>query len=358
MASLRGTPLQLYPPFVQPSFSNFTINSGGGSIDRLSWVLQMPPDVTDTLTHIGFRYGTRTGTPVAHDIGFQGFGATRLPDGTWLGGGSPKKGSFTPPADTTWNSTAREIALDNSHTFARGEILCIVCEPTGTPDGSNNSSFTRHITKAAVMPYNATQTDGGSWTRNTNWPCIWVKSATRVYGWPCLAVFSTNIATNGHRQANKLTLPAGSGDTKQCIGLHYSLGNATAGGSLIFGVWNAAGTAQTAITVDTDGLSAGEGWIYFDDTPVNINFGTAYYYGIERVDVNSRLDGIEVNAADDMGAYPMGTACVASAWDTSSWSDTTTRRFLCNPIFEDMTEPSAAGGGLLVHGGMVGGIRG
>ena len=351
MASLRGVPLYLYPSHETLSFSNFTINSGGGTIDRLSWSIQMPADTTDTLTHICFRYGVRTGTPVAHDIGLQGFDTSRMPDGTWKGGGSPNKGSFTPPADATWDSTWREIALDNSYVTSRGEILCVVVEPTGTPDGSNNSSFTRTTGPTFGFPTTQTQTDGGSWTRANSLPLIAVKSATRVYGIPAVAAFGTNIGTNGHRQANKLTIPAGVGNTFQVIGLQARIASPAAGFNFKLGIWDGAGTELTGISLDSDGFTSTLVTVYFDDAPVSLDCGTAYYFGMERVDTTTRIAGVDVHDANDMTAYPFSTDCHGATWDGASWTNVTTRRHFCFPILEDITEPSGGGGAALLLGG-------
>lgn len=348
MATHRA-PLLLYPrPSSTPAFTNVTINSGGASIDRLAFSFQMPPDVTDTLTHICFRYGLRTGTPVAHDIGLQGVDASGNPDGTWKGGASPNKGTFTPPADATWDATWREIALSNSYATARGEIFYIVLEPTGTPDASNNSSFTRHISHVSGFPRNYVMTDGGAWTPNSNYPVVAVKSATRVYGFPVVSAFDTNMTTAGHRQVNKLTLPAGSGDTFQVSGLLVLLQGTFPGTSLILGIWDGAGAVVTAITVDADVFISGiVHEVRFDDAPVTLNYGTAYYYGLERVDATSgsRIPGLEVNAAADMEAYPFGTSCHGATWNGTSWTDVATRRHICSPILEDVTEPTASDSG-------------
>jgi hypothetical protein len=344
MASVGGMILGLTPSGYDAagSFANFTINSKTSpGIDRLAWSLQMPPDIAgDTITHIGLRYGVRSGTPVAHDIGFQGWGTDGLPDGTFLGGGSPNKGPFTPPADTTWNSTWQWIALTNSYATSRGEQLMIVLEPTGEPDGSNNSSFTRSAGFSnSGISRNFAQTNGAAWSSPANtFPVIAVKSATRVYGHPMEATFSTNMGTAGHRQCNLLTIPSGCFGSLKVIGLEF-IGLGTAAGSVILGAWNAAGTSLTEVTIDTDRLiaSAARSRVYFDDSPVTLTAGTAYYFGMEYVDVACRIAGFDVDAAADMAAYPFGTACYAASWNGSAWTETNIRRHQINLIVDDIT---------------------
>src|SRR5262245_6559267 len=79
------------------------------------------------ISRLGFRYGTRTGTPPTYRISLQGVDGSGLPDGTIKGGGSPASATFTPPADTSWNSTWQWINLSNTYTTAnRGEKLATV----------------------------------------------------------------------------------------------------------------------------------------------------------------------------------------------------------------------------------------
>src|SRR5690349_18160435 len=113
MADVKRTQALGGPVVIQsgtPSFYNQVIDSGGASIDRIAHVLQLP---ADTWTHVGFRYGARTGTPVQHKTGLQTPDASGNPDGTYLGGGSPASGTFTPPADATWDGTWQWVALAN-----------------------------------------------------------------------------------------------------------------------------------------------------------------------------------------------------------------------------------------------------
>src|SRR3990167_2686468 len=72
------------------------------------------PQLIDTITHLGFRYGLRTGTPPTYRVSLQALGGAAKPTGTVLGGGSPASATFTPPADTTWDTTWQWVALTNS----------------------------------------------------------------------------------------------------------------------------------------------------------------------------------------------------------------------------------------------------
>lgn len=345
-----------------PTTSSFAIDSGGGSIDRLAWSVQTEEAVT--ISHLGFRYGTRTGTPVQHRIGLQGINTSGNPDGTYLGGGSPNSGTFTPPANATWDGTWQWVALDNAYSASRGEKLMIVLEPVGTPDGSNNSSFTRGLTNYRsfnAFPVSLAQTDGGAWAKsNAVYSIIgWKNSgATIVQGCPIEALFTTDIGTNGHRQACKLALPTGFGTSIKVTGVRF-LGDSTASGTFRIGIWDAAGSVIQAVDFDSDILATqAEGAVYevyFDDTPSTLNTGTTYYFGIERVDVAIGLFGASVDTTAELIALPYSAAILAT-WNGSAWSDDTITKPFIELILDDWTAPSGGGGGLKIAG--VGGLAG
>src|SRR5438105_4685448 len=77
--------------------------------DQIEYIFQAAEAIT--ITRLGFRYGTRTGTPPTYQVSLQGVDGTGVPDGTVKGGGSPASATFTPPADATWDATWRWVTL-------------------------------------------------------------------------------------------------------------------------------------------------------------------------------------------------------------------------------------------------------
>ncbi len=333
-------------------FSNLLIDSSG---DKLAVAFQA--DVADTITHLGFRYGVRTGTPAVHKISLQGVGTTGLPDGTVKGGGSPASKTFTPPADTSWNSTWQWVQLDNSYTTTRGEMLAWVIEySSGTVDGSNNSTFTYLATNTAEsrisVPYPLIDSTGSWAKQNAGYPVWGYKSASNAYGLPILTVPSTvtTLGTNGHRAALKFTLPAGSGDTFKVAGAIFSV-STPASADWKFGLWDAAGSVIQDVTLDADYTSAiGSAFrshrVIFDESSLTaLNFGTAYYLGVERTTVSCALAQVDVSAANDLKALAGGDGFHLATWNGSAWSDVATARPFVKPIFDDWTEPAGGGSG-------------
>lgn len=348
-------------PSATPAASNHSVDA---ATDGVGWSLQARG--TEAITHIGFRYGVRTGTPPTFVATLESVvSTTGLPDGTDIGGGSPTAATFTPPADATWDGTFQWVALTNSYTPTRGQVLAItIRHSSGTIDGSNNSSFTSHYNnfigttnnRQFPMPIRLT---AGTWSKQNNSAIFGVRTATTRYGFPIQDFYVTRSAsTVGHRQALKFTLPADSGDTFTVIGarLNVSLSGA-AGKNPVLGLWSASGVIQD-ITLDADWVnnasSSYTGYdFYFNEASLTaLSFGTAYYLGLEVGDaVNGGVivNGLQLASADDQDAFAGGSDFVLSTFDGATWTDDATVRPFVEPIISDITEP-AGGGGTTIAG--------
>lgn len=323
---------------------------------------------SDTITHFGFRYGSRTGTPPVYIGGYQALDASGNPDGTYLGGGSPASGTFTPPADATWNSTWQWVALANGIALTRGTMYARVIEySSGTINGSNFSSFNQTVSIGLYdrwgIGYTAVNT-GAGWSKTTQ-GLVAYKSATTVYGLPLQAYSTSSLGTNGHRATCKLTIPTNLCSTYKVRGLRLLADSESAAGSNKFGVWNAAGTALQTNTLDSDAhvnptntKRALE--VIFPGTLEALSAGTPYYFGIERVGSTCLLDYLVFAAANDLLSQPYQGDAILATWNGSAWADTTTGLPPMELMLEDVTAP-AGGGGLVspiifTDGGLI--IRG
>lgn len=323
-------------------FSNLALDA---STDKIGAVFQAPEAAT--ITHVGFRYGTRTGTPPTYKIGLQGVTTGGLPDGTYLGGGSPASATFTPPADATWNGTWQWIALDNSLAVTRGQVLTLVVEySSGTVDGSNNGTFTYILTKTVMSertgsPYAVTNT--GSWGKETvGQPAFGFKSASKTYGNPWEDATTTALGTNGHRAALRFALPAGSGDTFKVAGLRATL-DGPASADWKFGLWDAAGTMIQDVTIDADFAAVLTGvarnyTVFFDEASLTaLNFGTAYYVGVERTTVSCGLYSVDVDSSAELTGVYGGSEFYLATWNGSAWTAVQTKRPTLELILDDAT---------------------
>lgn len=351
-----------HPQASAPSFTNHSLDA---TTDGVAFVFQARD--TNPITHIGFRYGARTGTPPTYVATLEGVSTTTgAPDGSDLGGGSATAKTFTPPADATWDGTWQWIALTNSYTPTLGQVLCFTIRySSGTVDASNFSSITRTLndlgpTVNLRFPYTSVLT-AGTWANSATHTVFGVRTAATRYGFIAESIEGTRTAsTVGHRQAMKFTLPAGSGDTFKVRGVRFSGSLAGAAGKTpVLALWSGASALQN-ITLDTEqnanaSISGVRTYQYFFDDSSTLSFGTTYYIGLEVADATNGgviLQGIGIAAAEDGDAYPGGASnFILSNYNGSSWTDDATIRPLVELILEDVTEPAGGGGAALLIGG-------
>lgn len=346
--------------------TNFAVDS---STDGIAFGFQA--ENTDAITHLGFRYGARTGTCPTYSIRLESQDATTgFPDGTDIGGGSATAATFTPPADTTWNNTIQWVALTNPYTPTRGQFLMATIRySSGTVDASNNSSFATHMNSG----FGNTQTypialslASGTWAKITNTLSVayGYRTATARYGGFRIGSFNTAISTTGHRHAMHWTPPAGHGDTFQVGKMQLVLTTPNAANAVKFGIWNAAGTALQDIQFDSDYLASngtrrGVEIVFDESSLATLSYGTKYYFGIEVVGSASIvLAGLQLQEAADRAMWPMSTTRGFSVWDGASWTDNDTVLPSVMPMLADITEPTGGGGGMLIHPGMGGRLAG
>lgn len=338
----------LSPGEMKGDMALFTSQVNSTSGRKVAFAFQVPKAIT--ISKVQFRYGARTGTPPTYICGLQGLDSSGNPDGTYKGGGSPASATFTPPADTTWNSTIREITLANSYAASAGEFLALVIEySSGTVDASNNSSFTLGLQNPegqnTGFPYCLENT--GSWSKRTpEKPIFGISNGTTVYGFPVQTMNGSGIATAGHRVALRGLLASGWGSTYKVRGIRFLGRFGVVGVTHKIGIWEGT-TEKAALTFDSDFRAATSGdtsiYTYLFDSPVSLNYGTAYYFGIENVGGGSTLfvADFQVGATDQLQALPGGAEFYRSTYNGSAWTDENTKRPLISLIMDDITKPVA-----------------
>lgn len=328
------------------------------SNEGIGWVFQ--PFNADPITHIGFRYGARTGTPPEFSVALEGVDGGGLPDGTDLGGGSATLKTFTPPASTAWDGLWQWIALTNSYTPTRGQILAAVIRySSGTIDGSNNSSFTRNLGNHFIqqgIPYPLTNT-GGTWSRVNAQVTFGWRTASGRYGSIGQAAYATATAnTAGHRSLMKFRLPSGEATSFKVVGISGQVKAGGAAGSYKLILTDSSGTILQETTFDADqdcntGSLSGR-VLYFDDTSLqDLTYGTDYYVGLQVISGTVGVGGITLAEAADRESYPNGlNRCLGTSAGGAITDNT-----LVMPAIElivDEVTPASGGGGAIHLGGL------
>lgn len=331
---------------------------------------------TDTITHVGYRQGTTTGTPASNSytIGIQGISAG-LPDGTYLGGGSPASVAFTPSNanDNAWVW----MALANSVSLSRGVNYALVIERTAATDASNCigvASAWGRFTIRTGNPYPLTH-NGTSWTRGTTSnPTMAVKSATLPYGVPFKNLYATAAFGSTTELCATFTIPTDFCSTYSVVGFRFVGTTPNTGANSFIGTLYS-NPVSGSITIldatpsyDVDDFAAAvgadrlmEGYFTASTLPT-LTAGTEYAIGLATTGASGMsLVYAEVGAASDFDAYPFGqytaygtrtlTDYPPSGNDTNNFSETTTRRPYLELILGDITAPSGSGGGGPLIGG-------
>lgn len=313
----------------------------------------------DPITHVGFRYGARTGTPPTYLARLEGLDSGGLPDNADVGGGSATAVTFTPPADASIDGLWQWYALTNAYTPSRGQFLCgVIRYSSGTIDGSNNSSFSRSTATSPVgvrgWPYSLTNT-AGTWSKNAAPPIGGWRTASGRFGYIYQSTYTTATAnTATHKSGMYFTLPSGLGTSYQILGLSFVGDMGIATGSCKVGIWSTDGTERQIVTVDSDHLGAAPGnadnitSITFSNANLyDFLYGTKYYAGIEVVSGAVGVNGLVLAEAADRSAYPMGTQRGLVTYN-GSFTETDTVLPLMDLIFNSTAIPTGGGGGFII----------
>jgi hypothetical protein len=356
-----GVPWPPVPAVSSGAFETFSFLTDNFTTRKIAWIFE--PEDAITITQLGFAFASRTGTPPTYRISLQGVDASGNPDGTVVGGGSPASQTFTPPADNTWNTTFRWIALANSFTVTRGTKYAIVVEySSGTADASNgivvNNGHT-NIGARSGFPI-ANQYGGASWSHRNIYPVYGYRDASRSYGMPVASFFSTtfssdtNQASGGDERGIQFSLKSGWGDTYKMRGFE-AIGNMSATGKTVTGtLYSGTSALQDTAAFDSDHAQGSGNYMTFrfmfqDATLDDLDFGTQYIIALKPNETASSLGvyGVVVQDAQDRECFGFG---LDAQWvyraDGGAWqTDITTRVPLIWPILDDITEPAGGGGG-------------
>jgi hypothetical protein len=344
------------------SFTSMTLDA---SNDAAEWVFQAREAAT--ITKLGFRLTSKTGTSPNYKISLQGVNTSGNPDGTIKGGGSPASVVFTftsiTAGDWTW------LTLDNAYTCTRGEFLAIVIiYDSGTIDGSNFMSVTiSHDAWGGRRSFPiAIANTAGSRSRNSLVPVWGYQSASRTFGEPLKAIAETQFSSDtagADEYALTFTLPAGFGATKEIGGVRLN-GRTSAAGKTLRVILYSGTTALQTVDFDTDNFaSTASGFrsmefIFDEATLETLTVGSQYHLAFQPQDTghNFALTHIEVSAASDLDAYPGGADFYMSTRvDAGAWTAVDTKRPVAEFLLNDFTEPAGGGGtgiAVLTGGGL------
>lgn len=350
------------------SFINFTLDANN---DALEFLLQAPKAMT--VTRLGVRLGTITGTTPTYRVSAQGINSSGNPDGTIKGATNNAKKTFS-PSGLGWSAGSFNwLTLDETFSLAAGDYFSIVIDySSGTINGSNCASFTESWnTQVNAQNFPCSQENNATVRAKQPWGVAGVAwgSSTTVNGYPISAgtLQQINSASNPREVGFKFKIPSGWCSTFKLRGIKWLMGYNDAA-TQTFRLYDGGGASDTTVlqdvTLDTDVFNSTSGRpfvVCFDEsTLATLNAGTFYRIGITTDNANdTNMWYWSVAAAGDFDAFPLQQDCYWTQRPSGgSWTDVTTQRPWATLILDDITAPAGGGGGLLLHPGMSGGIRG
>jgi len=348
-------------PFAQTKTMNSTVTPS-----RYGFLFIAPEAFT--CTSIGIRQGTLTGTPGTMRIGMQGVNTSGAPNGTYLA--TVSGGAATAYVDYTSWSTANNskfifVTLPTGGvSLTRGQIVYVTVQcQTGTWDASNNVTVTTDWNSPhGKMEKTGRKASDGSLQNNDGGSPFCLRSSTLTYGYP--------IETAANTQSINLN------STPDEIGLAFTIPNTYPINMAVRGVtfWlsrNGNGSAKFIlyegttvlqdVTIDMDISNGDYGahTIYFDEATLStLSTNTEYVIAVQPTDTtNQGIAYVTMPADTDISAFTDWTMKYYTRTNGGSWSQTT-GRFPCVQLIFDTVGSSGSSGGLIVHPGMTGGMRG
>lgn len=349
--------------------------------DRLAYVTQAYQ--ADSISKVLFRTGTVT-TGCTVQIRIESVSNGR-PSGTIIAAGASGTVTVADSDDNVWKT----VTIGTPYTFSVGEEYAIVMTYSSgtTPNmGLANTSPDYGGWFATQYPQRLQDTGAGSWAVPAqNRPWEWVVEFTNAGGAVTLPGLSplngdgTITAFNSGSAANERALKFVPPFKCRVVGLSLALFNMAAGADFTAAIWDAtdnpgAGPTPLAQTNTIDGdtfvstTADGIGHVFFT-APVTLTAGTTYYAGLKPSTANN-IGLLELSAAGTgasstgIRAFGIGanTAHLATrAWvstDPGAWTNTTTTLPGITLLIDQLDDGASAGGGLLTHPGMAGGMRG
>lgn len=330
--------------------TGITIDAAG---EKAGFVFRVPK--TGTIDRVGFMVRGVTSSQTLR-AGLETVDTTNyLPTGTQYGG-SAVGTQAAPAADTFY-----EVTLGTAATATEGNIIAIVVQFDAT-------------TGNLIIG----QIDNESGGANTSFPFVcaytasWAKDNTRV------GVFSVRYSDGTYEPIGQCipTAPRAdtfinTGSTPDEMGNRFTVPGPCRVAGIFSGVnHNAAAvdyvlydgtTALATISIPAGHSASNVGYeTYYFDTPVTLAAGTVYRLVAKPTSTtNINVREVIVSAAGMMDMLPGGSDWYkTSRTDAGSWTDDTLRRIWALGIFIDQIDDAAGGGGMIVHPGMSGGMRG
>lgn len=298
-----------------------------------------------TITHVGFNFNTRTGTPGDFSFRLNAVDVSGNPS-TILGSATIASSAITyggAGGSFYWG------ALSASVNVTRGQTLACTCfATTGTWDASNNVTMNYQLNNSGEAHGNRSQfpyaTRGSA---RQDGVIGGMRSSTTAYGYPIAGLGADTYSFTATRYGTRFTVPSNMGASVRLAGIRFRAQINTGSGYDIK-VGSITGTTVTETyteSIDTDiqnngGTGTTHDYVFI--TPQTLTAGTEYVIGLNPGGNNLQLVSAKFPSATgaiDRTAFthPIYGTVKSGSWDSGVWTDDDTRLYIMVPFFDLIT---------------------
>jgi len=323
-----------------------------------------------TITQFGMCVNSSSGTPPIR-IAMWSYpgGRTWVPSTKVYTDANPitTTAGISTPTFVWWNLTTPQAVT-------RGQVVSIGLESYGTWSGGlsvvqNQQQGKRDYTLTSGHPYSYTSSSGSVFPFRFG-----IASTTESYGYPVSTSGTQNFNDSGVNtqfSGTAFTVPTSMGATYNLQGVVSAIQADDNYSALSLNLYNATSYPPTLITsrsLSTGGVNL---WsypfiwnsgnaIYIPFTTAQVlNTGTKYLVGFEASVFSGNIGKLTFNRAQDANCLSdVPTFGVTANMITNTWTESGTFRYAVSPDITTFTQSAASSGGMIVHPGMSGGIRG
>lgn len=307
-----------------------------------------------TISHVGFRAGTSTGSPTM-EVRIETVDATTgLPSGTlWAANTNGTTGTVS-------SNTNVLQALTASASITKGQIFCVkVSLASGTSQIIQHGNGVTSLPPFnSSLPYQITNTGSPTRALLSGTPLIALGSnSTTFYQVPPACPLSAMAGntfnnTNSAKRGLRFTPPMNC----RAIGIRWY--NSNAAGDYNIVLFNDSGTelssSSTAFDGDHNAASASGSMVAYFDNAVTLSAGTTYRAVVEpSTTTNVNVTTITIPSTDYRSASPAGTTAHYTTFASSAWDDTNTAVLPLMDIIIDQVDDGTGSGSSVI--GVIGG---
>ncbi len=315
--------------------TDFTLE--GGTTEYFCLVQSAPFDMT--ISHIGYRASTATGSP-AIEASVQTIDGSGIPSGLWA---ANTNGSNSPTSNTN-----NLIALTASATVTKGQIFGLQLKCT-----SGTSLIVPRLANInqakTTLPYVVSDASGSAVKSRANVQLIYAgNSSTTFYSLPqCGAANSTTGNTFNNTSSAKQGLRFQVPFKCRCVGMSWFNSNASGDYAIILMDDSGAELSSSSTAFDGDvnaALATATLQAMFDHT-VTLSANTWYRAVVEPSSAtNVNVTTVTTPGSDYLSSWPGLSKAVYTTYN-GSWTDSTTTFPLMDILIDQVDDGAGSGGG-------------